>query len=282
MNTFAAIAERVRGFVFDLDGTLLNSDAVISAANRSALLKLKQAGMKLIIATGRNLSEARAVCGDLPFDGYVCSNGMSVYGHDFAIMHSEAIPSEIAGQLLTELRRSKANYELHASDNGIVIVQEDMPFLRLRLPDIKALPERLVRDGLSQGTMQLFKLMVVEEDITAIYEQMKAMEQLVEVIRMNDNSIELNKKGVSKWSGLQIQFAKLGIGGDEVIAFGDSMNDWMMLSSSGWSVAMGNADPHIQAIARDRTVSNDKDGVAAYVQKLGLTSGAKEKEMKSS
>ncbi len=45
--------------VIDLDGTLLRSDGTVSLRNRKALEQARDAGMEVIIATGRSHAESR-------------------------------------------------------------------------------------------------------------------------------------------------------------------------------------------------------------------------------
>jgi HAD superfamily hydrolase (TIGR01509 family) len=52
---------------------------------------------------------------------------------------------------------------------------------------------------------------------------------------------------------------------DEIAAIGDMPNDIPMLSTAGVGIAMGNANPEVQSIARHVTLSNDEDGFAHAV-----------------
>jgi hydroxymethylpyrimidine pyrophosphatase-like HAD family hydrolase len=45
-------------------------------------------------------------------------------------------------------------------------------------------------------------------------------------------------------------------------------NDVPMLAWAGRSVAMGNAHPAVRAVADEVTLSNDEDGVAAYLERV--------------
>jgi hydroxymethylpyrimidine pyrophosphatase-like HAD family hydrolase len=65
--------------VSDLDGTLLDSQHQLSAANRSALIELGQRGVVRVVATGRTLFSAlRVVREDFPIDFLVCSSGAGI------------------------------------------------------------------------------------------------------------------------------------------------------------------------------------------------------------
>lgn len=54
------------------------------------------------------------------------------------------------------------------------------------------------------------------------------------------------------------------------MACGDSSNDAAMLRAAGFSVAMGNATPDIQALADVITDTNDEDGVAKAIEQYVL------------
>ena len=60
----------------------------------------------------------------------------------------------------------------------------------------------------------------------------------------------------------------MGIGTDEVIAFGDSFNDIPMIKTAGMGVAMGNAEDELKAAAEMITSDCDSDGIAEALEKL--------------
>lgn len=53
----------------------------------------------------------------------------------------------------------------------------------------------------------------------------------------------------------------------EIVAFGDDYADIGMLKLCGIGVAMGNAIQEVKDIADAITLSNEEDGVAAYLEK---------------
>ena len=55
---------------------------------------------------------------------------------------------------------------------------------------------------------------------------------------------------------------------DDTYAYGDSMNDFEMLNGYGNSVAMGNADARVKAVAGFVTKSNDADGISYALKEL--------------
>lgn len=69
-----------RLIALDLDGTLLNSKKMIFPASVSALQSAQQAGVKIILATGRSHSEALPYYQQLQLTGpMICCNGSYLY-----------------------------------------------------------------------------------------------------------------------------------------------------------------------------------------------------------
>jgi len=89
------------------------------------------------------------------------------------------------------------------------------------------------------------------------------------VTHSGSHFVEVMAPGVSKASMLQDYCATLGIAAAEVIAFGDMPNDLPMLHWAGCGVAVANAHPEVLAAADLVTRSNDADGVALALERLG-------------
>ena len=81
-------------------------------------------------------------------------------------------------------------------------------------------------------------------------------------------SVELTAPGVHKGSGVVRLCQLLGIERQQVVAFGDGLNDHEMLMWAGHGVAMGNAADVTKAVADEVTASNNRDGVAIVVERL--------------
>ena len=77
--------------------------------------------------------------------------------------------------------------------------------------------------------------------------------------------VEISAAGVTKAAGLAWLCEREGIPQDRVLAFGDMPNDVPMMTWAGRSVAMANAHPAVREVADEETLSNDEDGVAAYL-----------------
>ena len=83
-------------------------------------------------------------------------------------------------------------------------------------------------------------------------------------------NMELTAPGVNKGSAVQALCARLGLGPDQVMAFGDAGNDLELLGWAGWSFAMGNASDEAKAVAHYTTGTNREGGVGMAVEQYLL------------
>ena len=83
------------------------------------------------------------------------------------------------------------------------------------------------------------------------------------------NNLEITDARAQKGPVLKNYIESLGYTMEEVMAFGDSMNDYSMLSMDfGATVAMGNSEPEIIKAAKYMTKSNEEDGVAYAIEEM--------------
>ena len=80
------------------------------------------------------------------------------------------------------------------------------------------------------------------------------------------------EKGNSKADGLRRLAVYFGEKEDlsDTVAFGDSMNDYEMMETCGYAVAMGNASAVLKKCADEVCESVEEDGVYHSLKRLGL------------
>ncbi|MBS9775938.1 MAG: HAD-IIB family hydrolase, partial [Fusobacterium sp.] len=81
--------------------------------------------------------------------------------------------------------------------------------------------------------------------------------------------LDLNVKNCSKRLGVKQIMEELKISSEDILAFGDSENDYKMLNFVGKAVAM--KDSFMSKKLNETTfLTNDEDGVADYIEKMIL------------
>ena len=86
----------------------------------------------------------------------------------------------------------------------------------------------------------------------------------------NDHDFELVPDRVDKGRAMALIALLYGVPLGETAAVGDSENDLPMLKVAGLPVAMGNAVERVKEQCAFVTATNDEDGVARVLERLGL------------
>lgn len=265
---------------FDLDGTLLTADKVLTAENEAALAHAAAAGWVLVPATGRFYGAIPENVRSLPwFRYFITINGASVYdaAAGRALLRAE-IPWRRAVELMAYLDGLPVIYDCYMDDWGWISrahqaraadfaphrhALDMLQKLRTPVPDLKA--------HLAETGHDVQKVMMFFRDPAL---RLAAMEDLAQrfpdlaVTSSIPMNIELNSRDATKGAALERLAALLGIPRAETVAFGDDLNDVTMLRAAGIGVAMGNAGPEARAAADRITASCDENGVAKALEIL--------------
>ena len=87
--------------------------------------------------------------------------------------------------------------------------------------------------------------------------------------------LTINPKGVNKLETLKLLCKNLKTNTNKVVFFGDGENDLSIMKEVGLGVAMENSVPIIKQTAKERTLSNDEEGVAFFLEKYFLITDIK-------
>lgn len=262
----------------DLDGTLLNSQKEISLRNKQALMAAKQAGVKVVICTGRPLAAIGPYLEELGLqeegDYSITFNGGLVQKNDTgAIIEKTLMPLEAIHEL----------YQLATTLNMPFDVLSDE--VVMQLPSVPNYPS--IYSSLNKLlTFESYKLeeltpnriynkVVVAIDEAYLNERIKEIPasfyERFEIIKTRNNLLEFMPKGITKAYGISLLAKDLGIRAEEIMTLGDEENDLPMIEYAGLGVAMANAIPLVKEAADVVTDTNDQDGVAKAVEKYILT-----------
>lgn len=262
----------------DLDGTLLNSEKVISAGNFAALSLAAEQGHVIVPATGRALRAIPEQVMALPFLRYAITiNGAKVSDTRTGetLLRAE-LALDTCLRLMDFTGRYDAMYDCYWNDTGWVdrafldrvryynADEEVVTLLRRTRAPVEDLKAFVRANGQPVQKVQLcFRDMAeretAREEITAAFPD-------VLVTSSFRNNLELNAVDADKGRALLALVQRLGIPAEDTVAFGDSSNDLRMLRAAGTSVAMGNAAPEVRSVCDYVTDTNDCDGVAAFLR----------------
>ncbi|MEI9938986.1 MAG: Cof-type HAD-IIB family hydrolase [Pseudomonadota bacterium] len=262
-----------RLLALELDGTLLRRDGSISAATVGALRAAQARGLTLLFVTARPPRRARLVCGASELSNVaICGSGSILYDlKTDTLLQQERLRAEHASLLVESLRTAVPDVAFavevgkrYGCDANYAILSEHArdrtdPLMR------RADAVELCREGVTKLIVQQLDWPLPELlEMTRVFASSRAS-----VTHSGSHLVEVVAPGVSKASALQAYCEAQGISAEEVIAFGDMPCDLPMLRWAGCGVAVANAHPDVLAGADLVTRSNDTDGVALALERLG-------------
>lgn len=260
--------------VMDMDGTLTNSEKRISPITRNTLIKAQQQGAKLVLASGRPThglyQEAKELRMD-EFGGYLLSfNGAHVCDYpNHEVLYNQCIPTDYHRPIINNAKALNLNVMIH--HGGDVMIDEEGTYKADYEAKICNMRVKVV-DDLRTGIdfeVNKFLISAPEAYLKQQFEDFKLpFEDRLSIYTSAPFYIEVAPNGVDKGASLARLANTLHIKCEDIIAFGDEMNDLTMLQYAGYGVAMGNAVKPIKLIAKEVTKSNDEDGIACVLQKF--------------
>lgn len=114
--------------------------------------------------------------------------------------------------------------------------------------------------------------MKTNEQVMELYDKLKNNIKELDVHIMQDSFgerkwIEIMKKGCTKYKAIEKLSKYLKVKNDEIIAFGDGLNDIDMIKKCGIGVALSNALPIVKENANFvTTYDHNHDGVIEFLK----------------
>lgn len=258
----------------DLDGTFLRTDSSVSEYSQTILKRLAAAGVTVIGATGRG---PRLL--DLSRDAVRAADylvmGQGAFVFDVKDDAEKLLSSRtIAGSKLLQAVNSieGALGPVHAAVEPIgttrtPLTGDDLPGWPFPIkvdiqPRHKAFQGELMKAIWTTSPAQPPQTLVTEA--TKVVDSDEIL-----VIESGIDFAELCPAGVSKAAGLSVVLDQLGVGFEDVLAFGDASNDIPMMQAVGHAVAMPHATDNVMAVSKEiLPLGNNEDGVARYLEAL--------------
>jgi Cof subfamily protein (haloacid dehalogenase superfamily) len=243
----------------DLDGTLLDAEAQMSAANGAAVRRLMRAGLHVVLASGRHYLNMRRYAAAVPgIEWLVSCQGAEVSSVErTTTLATHFLPGPAVAKAI-EAGRSLGFTPLAYRFDGVFTDSTENDDLAFYTALAGTPPVRCGSPGLVVG--DAFKVLWVgaPDHILRGRELNPLTLGGIETVQTHARILEIMPAGVTKASGLSILAQQLGISADEVVAFGDGENDISMFDWAGLSIAM----PHGWRAALEHATSTAPAGPA--------------------
>lgn len=244
----------MKAIITDLDRTLLLTDKTLSAYSISILKRCREQGLAIFAATARPERSVVQYREQVDFDGITTMNGARILLPDSAI--ENGIAHESGWRILSNLI-AIPNVRISVETSDGIFSNVDIPEWNTRLFDgFPLLP--------TQGT--IYKILLSMDD--GIPDNMEALltEDTYYTVA-NHYLVQIMSGAATKWKGIQEMLTPLGISPDDAIYFGDDQDDLEPIRRCGLGVAVSNGIPAVLEAADVITDSNDRDGVARFLER---------------
>jgi Cof subfamily protein (haloacid dehalogenase superfamily) len=280
------VTSPIRLIAVDIDGTLLNSQFRISEVDLEALRRAHEAGIEVILVTGRRHTFALPMAQQLGFDLWlISSNGAVTRSLKGEAFHRDLLPLETCRQLCGVMRDFRGNIviQFDKDSKGALVLErmdeltssirhwleKNLQFIEFVIP----IEDALVTDPVQ--TMFCGPIARMQEALSCL--EATGLRDQITVLRteypLRDLSIvDVLNRDCSKGHALERWARHRGIRREQVMAIGDNYNDVEMLAFAGVPFIMGNACEELRARGWPVTLSNDRNGVAAAIEQVLGTS----------
>ena len=276
------VTPSIQLLALDIDGTLLNPQFQISAADMSALRRAHALGIEVVLVTGRRHDFALPIARQLGFDLWlISSNGAVTRSLEGETFYRDLLPATTCRRLcqamiafrghtvLTFDRRGKGAIVLeHLNDLENSIrrwLEKNLEYIEFVIP----VEDALVTDPIQ--AMFCGPIGRMQEALSALEAGPVAREITVlrtEYPERDLSIVDVLNTGCSKGHALERWADFRRISRNRVMAIGDNYNDIEMLAFAGYPVIMGNASAELRGRGWKVTSSNAQNGVAVALEPI--------------
>lgn len=236
----------------DLDGTLRNSDGIISKENIDAINYFTANGGRFSLSTGRSPQYAK----ELENEGVICNAPVIV----------------INGAMIYDIRKEKILYENPIAFERIESMGEFSKSYADCCTEINFFSRETVQSFDDIIDSILYKVVFSCKDADCAARLRKDLEERYcdgfYIVNSWHTGVEILDRKSTKGECVKRirEFCDVPI--EKIVCVGDYENDISMLEAADLSFAVQNAIPSVKASAMRLTVSNDENAVAAVIEEL--------------
>ncbi len=259
----------IKMIVLDFDGTIVRDDKSVDRGLAEVMHKLKDLGILVSFATGRNIYSTMALARQLPFElPFAINNGAMICEADGTPLASWSIPTYLNNALLQDMHTNGLSFLAYADEEVVFygtnpVLNGFRDFLATKLPTSDYNSKR------DYGHLAFYKILLDAEDaedfdgFRAFFEAKYSAE--VSLAGNEGSLFVITSPEATKGNALKYLCDKLEVDLTECMVIGDNHNDYSMMEAGGLAVAMGNSEAPILEIADIIIGSNNDDSVSAFL-----------------
>ncbi len=261
----------IKLLVADVDGTLVTPDKTLTARTCTAVARLRAAGVRFTITSGRPPRGLAMLTGPLGLEDPIAAfNGGLFARPDLTtVLKQHTLPLDVAREVVDFLLFAGLDAWVYRGADWF-IRKMDAPHVAYEQATVQFAPS--VIDNLGTVLDGAVKIVGVSDDgplaARCEAELRRRVGAHASAARSQPYYLDVTHPDANKGMVVRLQSQFLGIPLEQIATIGDSPTDVLMFGVGGTSIAMGNASCDVQRAARYVTTSNSDEGFANAVDRF--------------
>ena len=258
-------AKKTKIIFFDIDDTLRNSKTgFIPSTIPTAFKQLRDKGILTGIATGRGIFGVVPEIKALKPDFFVTLNGAYIEDKKGNVIYSNKIAKDKVEEYITWTKEVGIDYGLVGSQAAKLSRRTEMISQAIDpiYPDLEVDPDFYQKED-------IYQMWTFEEqgDDLVLPESLAST---LRMVRWHEHSSDVVPIFGSKAAGVAKVVDQLGLKPENVMVFGDGLNDLELFDYAGISIAMGVSHEKIKEKADYITKTLEEDGIFDALEGFGM------------
>ena len=267
-----AMQRKISLVLSDVDGTLVTHDKVLTDRARRAVDRLRDAGVRFAITSGRPPRGMGMFIEPLALDTPLAGFNGGVYATErLDIVAEKLLPADVAATAY-DIICSQGLVPWVYRGGEWLVADFDGPHVARESRTVGFLPTVATDVGTSFG--QVVKIVGVSDDHDAVRRctdaVLAALGDRASASCSQPYYLDITNSDANKGAVAEYLARTLAIPAEEIATIGDGHNDILMFRKSGLSIAMGNAADAVKAAASVTTDSFADEGFAKAIERFIL------------
>ena len=258
-------AKKIKIIFFDIDDTLRNSKTgFIPSTIPTVFQQLREKGILTGIATGRGIFGVVPEIKALKPDFFVTLNGAYIEDKKGNVIYSNKIAKDKVEEYIAWTKEVGIDYGLVGSHAAKLSRRTEMISQAIDpiYPDLDVDPDFYQKEDI----YQMWTFEDQGDDLTLP----ESLASTLRMVRWHEHSSDVVPISGSKAAGVAKVVNQLGLKPENVMVFGDGLNDLELFDYAGISIAMGISHEKIKEKADYITKTLEEDGIFDALEGFGM------------
>ena len=267
-----ALQKKISLVLSDVDGTLVTHDKVLTDRARQAVHRLRDAGIRFAITSGRPPRGMEMFIEPLALDTPLAGFNGGVYATErLDIVAEKLLPNDVSATAYDIICRQGLVPWVYSGGDWLV-ADLDGPHVARESSTVGFSPT--VATDVDASFANAVKIVGVSDDYNAVRRCTEAVHAALgdraSATCSQPYYLDITNSDANKGAVAEYLSQTLAIPAEQIATIGDGHNDVLMFRKSGLSIAMGNAADAVKAAASVTTDSFADEGFAKAIERFIL------------